>query len=301
MPRAPRDRIALEARTLLGPPAAAAGGPALAAVRSRARAGRGCLLVSAPKSGTHLGINLLTALGIAATDQQQVLLGREVPVGIGTSDLVLRSPDGLKSARPRREVAAMLRNVSPGRCVWGHLTPEPGILELLRDLDVKVMLIVRDPRAVVRSLADWYVDDRAGHRLRDQVLGSTLDERINMAMGFVRDEPRADRLDVTWGRYAAWLDVPDVIAVRYEDLVGPQGGGSAAAQLDAIGRVARWLDLGADDDVLAEVAGQIYGGSSTFRVGKADRWADDLDASQRKVIEDHLSAPMEALGYERST
>ena len=51
------------------------------------------------------------------------------------------------------------------------------------------------------------------------------------------------------------LNHPAVCKVRYEDLVGPRGGGTAEAQLDAVSRLVRHIDSDADP---AEIAARVY-------------------------------------------
>ena len=65
---------------------------------------------------------------------------------------------------------------------------------------------------------------------------------------------------------------PAVCKVRYEDLVGPRGGGTAGAQLDAVTRLVG--HVGADVDPL-QVAAKIYDpGSWSFHQGRTGAWRD---------------------------
>jgi len=65
---------------------------------------------------------------------------------------------------------------------------------------------------------------------------------------------------------------PGVCNVRFEDLVGPQGGGSEAAQLDAVTRILEHVRCDRDP---AEVAAKVYNPSSwSFFKGKVGGWRD---------------------------
>ncbi len=265
-----------------------------------AASARGCVLVSAPKSGTHLGIRLLTTLGWAPGNVERILLGRELPSGIGEPEVLLLPGAGFEACRPRREIEAMLRNLTPGRCTWGHVTPEPMLLEVLAELGVLVVHIVRDPRAVVRSMADWYLEPRFAHR-NQAIADTTLDERVDLVIGAGDGSPGDLRLDQRWSRYVEWMDVPTAITVRYEDLVGPAGGGTTERQHAAVAAVARRLGLSPEPEAIAAVGERIYGGTDTFRVGQVDRWSADLRPEAVRTIERALGDRMDQLGYPRTT
>jgi hypothetical protein len=58
---------------------------------------------------------------------------------------------------------------------------------------------------------------------------------------------------------------PDILKLRFEDLVGPEGGGTTTAQHEAIARPAEFLNLSVD---ISAVASGLNGGTRTFRRGR---------------------------------
>ncbi|MEV4752927.1 hypothetical protein AB0K21_41840 [Streptosporangium sp. NPDC049248] len=96
---------------------------------------------------------------------------------------------------------------------------------------------------------------------------------------------------------ALWLlNHPKVCKVRYEDLVGPQGGGSRERQLDAVNRVLR--HLGSDRDA-EEVAGRVYNPDSwSFYKGRSGGWQERFTARNLARFNEQFGDLLEQYGYE---
>ena len=72
--------------------------------------------------------------------------------------------------------------------------------------------------------------------------------------------------------YLPWLDVDNFLAVRFEDLVGPCGGGTLEKQLEVIKRIADHLNIVLPLEQIKNIAGSLFGGTHTFNKGKIGRW-----------------------------
>ena len=67
--------------------------------------------------------------------------------------------------------------------------------------------------------------------------------------------------------YRGWLHDPHTLTCGFEELVGARGGGSDDDQVDAVHRIARFVDRGIDIDCSRAIAKSVWDtGSSTFRL-----------------------------------
>lgn len=268
------------------------------------------LAVSMPKAGTHLVASLLKGFPRMMFSGRHHVLGDFVRAGVE-----MHSPNRRDTDWSERQdmweaeidwdlVEHTLGSVNKGQYVTAHFAPLPRLVEVLDRLHYKTVVITRDPRDVVVSGAH-YIARLKRHRLHDR---------------FVRDLPRAeDRLmasirglpasngDRGLGpvgrrieRYRGWLHVPSAYVCRFEDLVGPDGGGSAEAQRREIEGIARHIDRPLDRDGLERVAAAVWSpGSSTFRKGAIGDWSNHFTEAHKSAFKEEAGRLLVELGYER--
>lgn len=160
--------------------------------------------------------------------------------------------------------------------------------------------IVRDPRDVVVSFADWSkisIDKAIGMMANDKTIMRNKAANVRCIFHYVGD----------WSAHVASWDRPDTLAIRYEDMhtepfltfggvlrhvgidVDQQqlAGAIAASQFDKM-RAAE------DGERFHEAA---PGGGRFFRVGKAGGWHDALTTEQAARIEADHGETMKKMGY----
>jgi hypothetical protein len=247
------------------------------------------VLVSIPKSGTHLVSRLLEGMGYTLRWR----LMHEVPE--------VSEPESW-----RRD----LLEQPAGTCLIVHkLTP--GLLPWVFARDwhdgqsIKVLLHYRDPRDVVISGLNALADPRGYSRkltpqsfILSEMLAarSGLGEQLDFLLGEA-PEGLAGTLDpVGLFRTLSWLRLhPRVLPVRFEALVGPEGGGDAEAQLREVERVAGHLGVDADPAVLA--AGLYDRKSLTFHRGRIGRWRELFTPQQTQAFEERYGDILGRYGY----
>jgi len=190
-----------------------------------------------------------------------------------------------------------------GHYLLGHLPWNPCIPDILSELGYHHVFIIRDPRAVIVSLIDFILD--TGKFPRRHFLEADL-----------RSMPPAERLDfMLMGGYAPqagvnipafaviyqamlqWQQAPGCLTLRYENLVGTSGGGTAEAQYDSVCRLAVHLGHTAAN-LPANVPEQLYDpGGRTFRTGTINGWRNKLDAVQLQRLQTTLADLCQLLGY----
>jgi hypothetical protein len=86
-----------------------------------------------------------------------------------------------------------------------------------------------------------------------------------------------------------------VLPVRYEALVGPEGGGDAEAQLREVERVVAHLGIEADPAALA--AGLYDRNSLTFHRGRIGRWRELFTPRQTAAFAERYGDILGRYGY----
>jgi hypothetical protein len=176
----------------------------------------------------------------------------------------------------------------------------PGVQATLDRLGFVHLLMIRDPRDVVVSRAFYRASNE---RLDSQSWFSGLDEHERMMIAITGAEAPdgtsplpsiAQRLE----RYRPWLDDPSVCVVRFEDLVGPRGGGSEQAQHDTIRRVLTLCRRDSSDTTVRRLADRTFGAhSATFRRGMIGDWTNHLTAEHLAALDRVAPGAVAAFGY----
>jgi hypothetical protein len=239
---------------------------------------------SVPKAGTHL-------------------LKRCLELLPGVSDAFLH----VDISQPLEQMQARLARLLPGEVASGHLVHRPEYVALLRELRPAHLLMLRDPRDVALSLAE-YIPRLESHYLHAHFQGLTADERLTACIAGLA-EPRPAWDDVALRdvgaasrQFTPWLDEPGVWPVRFEDLVGPQGGGARDAQRRAVCELAAELELPLDEPQLEVVLGGIFHPESpTFREGAVAGWRARYSPEHVRAFKDVAGDLLVELGYESSS
>lgn len=103
----------------------------------------------------------------------------------------------------------------------------------------------------------------------------------------------------------------DYLVCRYENLIGPKGGGTQEAQIREIKRIANYLDLFIPEVSLEEIALNLYSDvfnpfgkngfesfTSTFRQGKINTWKTLFKEQHVMAFKKKMNKTLIALGYE---
>lgn len=251
-------------------------------------------LNSIPKAGAHLAEKAMGLLGYRRGSRSigsLTLFGRRQTIKsltrrpLLTSDLVVV---GIEMATPLRAswVRRRLGRVGAGRYMRGHVRYSGYFASVLEAGDFRLLHMVRDPRDVVVSHAH-YMMDRPRHPLHDHYQ-SLPDWSARLAFSITGGwVPGVGYLESLAARYRSmdpWRDHPGALTLRFEDLVGEAGGGSAARQQQALESLVRLLELEPDPDRLEALVDGLFGGTSTFRRGRAGAWREAFDDSTLELF-----------------
>lgn len=267
---------------------------------------------SLPKSGTHLLTQLLNALGMRNHPFHLTgALGRVQGRNPFRRWQIRRRHDR-KGIRididndikiDRDWLASNLADVPYGSYIRGHCPYSKEIENLLHKLDYKILFIIRDPRDVVVSYFHHMVRDKNYPPHSFFVQLPTDDERLKYAITGIRhlDTPRLYRapIDFELESVIGWIDSTNVCAVRFESLIGPQGGGEKHTQIQTVQRIMDFLGINYDSQQVEKIAARVFSPSSpTFRKGRIGDWKNHFSEANKRLFNQIAGDYLVRLGYE---
>lgn len=277
------------------------------------------LLNALPKSGTHATQKLLTLLGIPFSRRSLTpTSGWGQNWADGFVKFLLRHPYrhwdqpiiiglGNPSVVGIRWLRAYLSGAKG--YVSGHVAFSEPFSWLLKELNYKIILTIRHPGAVVYSWARYIEDPGYPWKgAKKDLVNLSVEERFEAILqgkdlGGIYHPPFHEILS----RFVGWLDLAEkekyVYVVRFEDLVGPPGGGDDYSQRETIKAVAQFVGVEITTDEVRGIQKSLFGGTSTFREGKIDAWRSAIPSSLQhklfaKIQEKGLSHYLKRLGYD---
>ncbi len=251
---------------------------------------------SIPKAGTHLLTQLLAGVpkfhyaGMHIIDKE-FRGDLDVPGdGLGEFDA---------GSLERR-----IKTVRNGQYVTSHMGLFPGMPEVLARHGIRPILMIRDPRDIVVSLAFYHAKNQrlaTYDRFAKQM--SSTDERLMAAITGLPAEngnPAFPSIGVRLSKYRPWLEDSATCVLRFEDLVGSSGGGSDERQRDCVRRVLQHCEryAGEGEALVDRLARSTYAeGSATFRRGAIGDWANHFTDEHQAAFDELAPGVLDAFGY----
>lgn len=245
------------------------------------------LLVSVPKSGTHLASRLVEGLGY----RLEWRLHHEVePLEAERRGGTM--PDAIPYGR-----ALVVHRMSAARM-------SPRFYADWSSGSVQMLLNVRDPRDVLLSSLDYLLHKREAalpfpglYVLMDVVQRiEGRDRQLDFLLGEDAVSMLGPLHPMTVFRDMRYLALhPRCPVVRYEELAGPRGGGNAVQQLESVAAVLERFGIDRNPRQLAE---RLYDpAAKMFNRGRIGRWRDELSEEQLRRFERAYGDVLAAYGY----
>lgn len=207
--------------------------------------------------------------------------------------------------------------------LYTHFCVPPELARNYQSLPrLKQIVMIRDLRDVAISMVGHITRSSwpgLSGQERDHFLSLSFDEQLLFVINYDYDIyeiaekcPHANQVSLRKIalQAAEYSQDPNRLIIRYEDLVGPQGGGSFDAQLGALAKIATFID--AHPSSLAEIAEQLYGNEhdpfgkgdlqnyqSTFSEGSIGRWKTLFKPEHVRAFKEKIGPYLIALGYEQ--
>jgi sulfotransferase 6B1 len=261
---------------------------------------------SVPKSGTNLLSRLLVLLGLEQKRRlwihPRLVSGRFSPI---RQFFRAREPEkvtvGVVSPQQigRRWLARRLSRVPNGCFVNAHCIYTPELAELLQEEGMSVVCILRDPRDVAVSQMH-YLKRMRKHFAHEAFMALSSDhERLLVCIrGGDLGGRKLQSLDQRYRQFLGWEQDEGAVVVKFEDLVGPRGGGSAKVQRRAVERVAMHVGIPVNERTMRLVEENLFGVGRTFRKGQIGGWREEFSPEHEQAAKEVAGPLLVELGYE---
>lgn len=198
----------------------------------------------------------------------------------------------------RRPVDRMIRRVASrdGGFMTAHVGYTLDLVHRVEAAGVAPILMLRDPRAVLASFVPYVMKQRT-HSVHAALAALGDEERYAAALtGFFGGRATLQPLSVRCQALECWRRSERVLTVRFEDIIGPEGGGSAEARRATLERLCERLDI--DASRIDAVARDLFGpGRATFRKGRIDSWKTEIPESVQGRFAEEIGDILEAWEY----
>jgi hypothetical protein len=261
------------------------------------------LLTTIPKCGKNVLVSFLSGLGLArqqggtdifeaATHVQARWYLRELP-----GDPAQHDPQGFltRTAPAFERVLDGLAAMPDNAYLHGHLVFDPELHRRVREAGVSIIFLYRDPRASLASLAHFILDKGEPASLAQRLPGRDLGTVLRF---LIEGDAETPPFDDFYAPYEGWKDAEGVTVVRFEDIIGPHGGGSTGIQLAVLSSLASQIGWQGEPERLAAAIGRTFNpGAGTFRRGTIDGWRGDLRALRGMTYWDRIRTLARDWGY----
>jgi hypothetical protein len=238
-----------------------------------------------PKSGSHLLSQILLGL---------TRIGPFVDPGMPP---LTRSEANSNLVEP-----AILRRISalgPGDIAYAYLhARQPYLSELTRQ-EVAAFFVYRDPRDMLVSHVYYATELYPGHGMHAYYNRlPSMEERLNAAIEGVSEKgSELSPIREKYDHYLGWLDQPELLSLRFEDLVLKRE--AALAQiLDHLAK-AGFSPQKSREEAIASLSSAIAPRKSgTFRRGQPGEWREHFTAENIARFKLAAGDLLQRLGYE---
>ncbi len=245
------------------------------------------ILNSIPKGGTHLLDQLLTEFPLIRPSAK-----RTIRAEYDNSQFRSRFNDSLNT-----RIAEILCTAK-GEFVRAHVPADSALLSAIDNAeDIKVLMIVRNPRSVLISNFKYVSDIDTTHPVHTLMnkMGSDSEKLKACIHGI---EGRIESIGSVYKSYSGWTESKSCLIVRFEDLVGEKGGGSDRQQEITVKKIADFINIQLSSGQLESILNSLKTPkSSTFRSGQIDGWKKYFDDELEAELDIELSGFEKKFGY----
>jgi hypothetical protein len=262
---------------------------------------RAVFFPSLPKCGKNLVYSFYFALGMKRWDwgdAPSVLHRAHFAGASGRQNYAFPGAGAVAEGDRQAALAsvfAQLLDMPESIIAHHHFLPEPELLQFIVANDIATIFICRDPRDVLVSMLNF----ARARQLPTHVaamLASLSDEDALLFLldGGGRFVPFADYFDA----YHDWLTAPGVAQLRFEDLIGPRGGGDAARQGEACTTLALLAGFSPQDEKVKDAVQKVFNvQAGTFFKGQIGAWRKAFTPAVTRAYERHAGRLAERWGY----
>lgn len=210
---------------------------------------------------------------------------------------------------------------SKDKFLYTHLQVSDELeLDYMRRPHLKKIVNIRDLRDVCISMVSFIVKKPwpgMSVKERKDFLNSSFDEQLLFVINYdyeLNSEKNNANIQVSIKKVAEqavkYSKDPNYLLCRYENLVGPDGGGSKEAQVKELKRIANHIGLSFGEKNIEHLSKILYGNhidpfkkenfkdfKSTFRKGAIGSWKELFKEEHKEAFKKNLGQALIDLGY----
>lgn len=275
------------------------------------------LINSLPKSGTHLLAKSVEILGYREHFEDREV--QEVPLFFNYREVKKRIEHQTQFSQQQISIGALtpyyvdlaivrhwLTLIAQKQYILGHIPWTPLLTPILQELNYQHIFIIRDPRAVIASSIPFVLDTGkmpARHFLEEDFKSMSPSQRLDFILvgGYgAKAGVEIRNFAEVFRSMLAWSQEQNCLFIRFEDLVGEQGGGKSEKQRETMEKICHHLDIPFSETIASQL-GEIYNPSArTFRMGKIDGWKDSIEPADIEKLNTYCQPLCQEAGYEMS-
>lgn len=244
---------------------------------------KGIIEVSIPKAGTYL---LQKCIYILTGKVSKVFKPDEFSY-----------PENFYHVKPDK--FEQFLQFGPNEFYVTHLMYDPDCIAKISHDKYVTFFMYRDPRDQIISYIFFILNDL---KLWPEAAKISLNDMIFDLIYFgkvANNNPPGRGISDVYGRYLPWLKEPGVCAIRFEDLIGPKGGGSLEVQIETIKKIANHAGIEITDKKIESVTKNLFGGTFSFRRGQIGGWKRYFTEDHKKAFKEVAGQLLIDLGYEK--
>ncbi len=188
--------------------------------------------------------------------------------------------------------------------ILGHIPWTPHLQPIFAELNCLHLCIVRDPRAVIASQLSFILNTGKmpeKHFLEENFKNMSYKQRVNFILtgGYASTvQLEIKSFAAVFHSILAWRNEQGCLLVRFEDLIGEQGGGSAEQQKKTVQQIASHVGKPFSEDVASNVKKIFNPSSRTFRTGSIEGWKGSIDLEILEILTAYCKPLCIESGYE---
>lgn len=204
-----------------------------------------------------------------------------------------------------RELERKAAKTKRGQYTSGHVFYNADNAAIVEERDLTMPLIVRDPRDIVTSHFHYVTEKHPEHRLHEHYV--SLPDNDARLMASIRgvdgkltdDGDPLESIGKWMDEFLSWREKSYVTIIRFEDLIGPNGGGTSSSQFKVVMQLADHLDVSLSDSEVERIGAKVFStDSSTFRKGLIGDWQNHFESEHVAAFKDEAGDWLVELGYE---
>lgn len=165
------------------------------------------------------------------------------------------------------------------------------------------ILLIRDPRDTLVSQVEWTGSCKgcwwwAPNKFNDMFVNLPRKQKYMTAIHYPEEKEHYG-LKYFFRKALEWMEDPEVLVLRFEELVGPEGGGDAEVQKNAIRKLAAHIGYTVTEEDVDWLAEHVFGGTATFNKGQIGTWRENFTPDITKQFKNQMGQLLIDLGYEK--